>query len=215
VAGPSAVATPRPNVVGPDWRPPAPEPYSYLLGLYLGDGHIVLHRGSAFIRLSLDERYERIIAEADAALRRVLPIASVKQYRFGKARRVILQLSHPDLPYVFPQHGRGRKHARRIVLVPWQATITRRHPHALIRGLIHSDGCRCANRFSVRLPSGRVGHYEYARYFFSNLSKDIRDIFCSHCELLGIRWTRSNPRNISISDRASVALLDSFVGPKT
>ena len=56
--------------------------------------------------------------------------------------------------------------------------------------------------------------YAYPRYFFSNLSADIRQIFCDHCELLGIRWTQSNPRNISISHRESVALLDTFVGPK-
>jgi len=41
-----------------------------------------------------------------------------------------------------------------------------------------------------------------------------RGIFCEHCELLGIRWTQSNPRNISISHRKSVALMDEFIGPK-
>ena len=59
------------------------------------------------------------------------------------------------------------------------------------------------NRFKTKLPSGRVAAYEYPRYFFSNLSEDIRRIFCEHCELLGIRWTQSNPRNISISHRKS------------
>ena len=39
-------------------------------------------------------------------------------------------------------------------------------------------------------------------------------IFCEHCELLAIRWTQSNPRNISISHRTSVALMDEFIGPK-
>jgi len=70
------------------------------------------------------------------------------------------------------------------------------------------------NRFSTRLPSGRVADYEYARYSFSfsNLSADIRTIFCQHCDLLGIRWTQSNARNISVSHRDSVALLDTFVG---
>jgi len=52
------------------------------------------------------------------------------------------------------------------------------------------------------------------RYFFSNLSPDIRQIFCDHCDLLGIRWTESNQRNISVrTGRAS--LLDEFVGPKS
>jgi hypothetical protein len=70
------------------------------------------------------------------------------------------------------------------------------------------------NRFRVKLPSGRVGEYAYPRYFFSNMSADIRGIFCEHCELLGIRWTQSNHRNISTSHRDSVAILDSFGGPK-
>jgi hypothetical protein len=114
----------------------------------------------------------------------------------------------------FPQHGPGPKHSRPIELAPWQRALTHAHPAALVRGLIHSDGCRTVNRFKTTLPSGRVADYEYPRYFFSNLSEDIRAIFCEHCELLGVRWTQSNPRNISISHRDSVAILERVVGPK-
>jgi len=71
------------------------------------------------------------------------------------------------------------------------------------------------NRFTTRLPSGRVAEYAYPRWFFSNRSADIRGLFCEYCERLGIRWTQSNPRNISISRRTSVALLDSFVPAKS
>ncbi len=49
----------------------------------------------------------------------------------------------------------------------------------------HSDGCRTENRFRTKLPSGRTAEYSYVRYFFSNLSADIRQIFVEHCELLG------------------------------
>ena len=115
---------------------------------------------------------------------------------------------------LFPQHGPGKKHERKIELVSWQREITHRYTREFIRGLIHSDGSRCMNRFAVRLSSGRVGRYAYPRYFFTNYSADIRRIFCEHCELLGIRWTQSNARNISVSHRDSVALLDDFVGPK-
>jgi hypothetical protein len=104
---------------------------------------------------------------------------------------------------------------RTISLVEWQLELTRQYPRELLRGLIHSDGCRTINRFETKLPSGRVAHYEYPRYFFSNLSADIRRIFCDHCDLLGIRWTQSNSRNSSIAHRDSVALLDEFIGPKT
>lgn len=100
------------------------------------------------------------------------------------------------------------------MLADWQREITHDHPEALLRGLIHSDGSRCINRFKTRLPRGRVAEYAYPRYFFTNVSDDIRGIFAEHCELLGIRCTRSNSKNLSVSHRDSVALLDAFVGPK-
>lgn len=56
---------------------------------------------------------------------------------------------------------------------------------------------------------------EYPRYFFTNYSADIRAIFTDTCDQLGILWSQSNWRNISISHRDSVASLDSFVGPKS
>jgi hypothetical protein len=90
----------------------------------------------------------------------------------------------------------------------------RARPRELVRGLIHSDGRRSVNRFKTKLPSGRVAEYAYVRYFFSNLSEDIKDVFCHHCDLLGVRWSRASRRYVSVHDRRSVALLDGFVGPK-
>ncbi len=116
---------------------------------------------------------------------------------------------------VFPQWGAGMKHERPIVLADWQREVVDRHPEQFLRGLIHSDGCRTINRFKTKLPSGRVAEYEYPRYFFSNLSADIRGLFCEYCERLGVRWTQSNHRNISVSHRHSVAILDAFIGPKS
>jgi hypothetical protein len=123
--------------------------------------------------------------------------------------------SSPRWPEAFPQHGPGRKHERRIELADWQREIVDAFPHEFVRGLLHSDGCRTVNRFATKLPSGRVAEYAYPRWFFSNRSADIRGLFCEYCERLGIRWTQSNPRNISVSHRDSVALLDSFVGAKS
>jgi hypothetical protein len=77
-----------------------------------------------------------------------------------------------------------------------------------------SPGKRTVNRFKTRLPSGRVAEYAYPRWFFSNKSDDIRGLFCATCEQVGVRWTQSNARNISISHRRSVALLDEHVGLK-
>jgi hypothetical protein len=99
-------------------------------------------------------------------------------------------------------------------LQEWQLEITHLHPDLLVRGLIHSDGCRTINRFRTLLPSGRVAEYSYVRYFFSNLSADIRNIFREHCGLLGIRVTQPNHRNLAIQHRDSVRIVERIVGAK-
>lgn len=202
-------------------RPPALErpidhaAYSYLLGLYLGDGSIAQTRtGFAFIRWGLDRAYPGIARECERAVHEATE-ARCSVYDRPDGGVIIIQSSGQLWLNLFPQHGPGKKHLRPIWLAPWQREIATRRPQELIRGLIHSDGSRCINRFSVKLLSGRIGRYAYPRYFFTNLSADIRGIFCEYCELLGIRWTQSNARNISVSHRDSVAILDSFVGPKT
>jgi hypothetical protein len=118
------------------WRPRDEPSYSYLLGLYLGDGHITRRRTHApFLRLTLDLRYELILAEATGAIEATLPV-SVRRYKFDPGSdAIVLQASHPAWPFVFPQHGPGRKHDRPIVLVDWQRAITQRHPEPFIRGL--------------------------------------------------------------------------------
>jgi hypothetical protein len=97
---------------------------------------------------------------------------------------------------------------------PWQERIVEAHPWQFLCGLLHSDGCRTINRFKTKLPSGRVAEYAYARWFFSTLSADIRFLFVLTGEQRGLRWTQSNHRNVSISHRRSVALLEEHVGPK-
>lgn len=109
-------------------------------------------------------------------------------------------------PLLFPQHAPGRKHERRIVLADWQREIVDEHPQELLRGLIHSDGCRVLNR---------VNGKDYPRYFFTQVSDDIRRLFSAACRRVGVEYTWSNWKTVSIARASSVALLDSFVGPKS
>ena len=44
-----------------------------------------------------------------------------------------------------PQHGPGRKHERTIALTSWQQDLVDLDPRPLIRGLLHSEGCRVLN----------------------------------------------------------------------
>jgi hypothetical protein len=106
---------------------------------------------------------------------------------------------------MFPQHGPGPKHKRLIMLADWQQRIVDRYPAPFIRGLIHSDGCRILNW---------VNNTPYPRYHFSNTSADIRMLFGRACDLLGVDWRPNNATNLSVARRASVTLLDEFIGPK-
>ena len=162
----------------------------------------------------LDGIYPGILDECEAAVLFALAPRAVHRRPAKNSRAVIIEASSKLLPEVFPQHGPGLKHNRPIVLADWQREVIDEHPKRFLRGLIHSDGCRVYNVFTTRLPSGRVAVYRYPRYFFSNLSADIRGLFCEYCERLGVRWTQSNDRNISVSHRHSVAILDEFIGPK-
>jgi hypothetical protein len=186
--------------------------YVYVLGLYLGDGHLAGNGRSYQLRLTLDASYPGIVEAAACAIRTLVPHGRVHLRARGGA--VIVETGWKRWPELFPQHGPGRKHVRAIVLAAWQSSLVAAYPTDFLRGLIHSDGCRTVNRFTVVLPSGRVAEYAYTRYFFTNLSDDIRALFCGACEQLGIRWTRSSARNISVSHRESVAVLDRFVGEK-
>jgi hypothetical protein len=182
--------------------------------MYLGDGCLCARKGSCDLQITLDAAYPAIVAEAQSAIVRVVPHVKPRAYWDQRARRVNVYGAWRDWPHAFPQHGPGRKHERAIVLEDWQREIVEAHTKPFLRGLIHSDGCPTVNRFKTRLPSGRVAEYAYPRYFFSNLSMDILVLFCEACDRLGIRWSLSNPRNVSVAHRASVALLDQFVGPK-
>ena len=196
------------------WRPADPLAYAYLFGLYLGDGHISRHSRNCFgLWITLDDHWPGIVDSCREAMTTISP-NRVSEYQRPHDHGTKIYSYSGIWPAAFPQHGPGKKHLRKIALAPWQEEIIDANPRPFLRGLIHSDGSRCMNRFQVKLKDG-VRSYAYPRYFFTNLSADIRGLFCRYCEHLGVRWTQSNPRNISVSHRDSVAILDSFIGPKT
>lgn len=184
--------------------------YAYLLGIYLGDGHIVaMRRGVHHLRIFLDAKYPVIVEEAAAAMALVNPSRRAGVYPVQRAQMKIVAGYSKSWPRLLPQHGPGVKHNRRIVLADWQEEICRRFPDRLLRGLIHSDGCRSIN--TIR-KGGRT--YRYPRYQFSNRSDDIRGIFCEYCDRVGVEWRVMNRWTISVARRESVAKLDRLIGPK-
>jgi hypothetical protein len=185
----------------------------YLLGLYLGDGCISTGPRAVYrLRINLDLAYPKIVDECEAAMRHVAPLNRVyRQLRKGnyvdRPQPSLVELSaySKSWPCLFPQHGPGRKHLRTIELAGWQRDLMKRHPEPLLRGLIHSDGCRFIN-------TGRGG-WVCPRYVFNNRSDDIRAIFCEACDVVGVRYTFA-PRAVYVSRKVDVQRLDGFIGQK-
>lgn len=186
--------------------------YGYLLGLYLGDGHITRGRRDVYaLSIKCCDAWPGLAAEARTAMSAVMPTSGV----FAVARPGCTEIKSTSKhwPCLFPQHGPGRKHERRIELEAWQQEIVNGHPGDFARGLFHSDGCRLINRVRRRLKDGDRW-YEYPRYLFVNRSADIHRLCGEALDRLGVAWRFSKPTTISVARREAVARLDEFVGPK-
>ncbi|WP_236003944.1 hypothetical protein [Nonomuraea antri] len=93
--------------------------YAHLLGLYLGDGHIVRCRNDVFqLSLFCGDAYPGLIEEAAAVMAGVMPASSVSRRRRRGCTEVKSYSTH--WPCLFPQHGPGMKHTREIKLADWQ-----------------------------------------------------------------------------------------------
>jgi hypothetical protein len=157
-----------------------PSDYAELLGLYLGDGSIFKQRRTYRMRIALDAKYPVIIDEARALLVRCFPRNSVDLITANlKGNCVNLSIYSQHLPCLFPQHGPGPKHTRRIQPEQWQSELIRQAPGAFLRGCIRSDGSVFINR---------TGPYEYLSYDFSNKSRDIVELFAQACQWLRVEF---------------------------
>jgi Homeodomain-like domain len=200
----------------------APGDYSQLLAVYLGDGWISRGPRSYRLRIALDNRYPALNEEIKTLVQRCFPanaVAPTIPTRSSWSGRndtwTVLSTYSVHFPCLFPQHGIGRKHERRILLEDWQAETVAECPWRFIRGCIQTDGCSFINRTDVH----RAKPYEYRSYQFFNRSKDIVDLFVEACGMVSVacRVTGSEARgwSVRINRRPCVALMLEHVGLKS
>ena len=203
------ILPPLPSLVFQSLPPPPLIPreqfavYSYLLGMYLGDGYLCRMARTYRLDVYLDGRDQHTIDRVSAAINALLPAHRVGLRRHGSA--VVVTCYFKGWPQLFPQPGAGPKHARRIVLDGWQHDALALHPETFIGGCIDSDGCR-----HRRIVRGR----NYPAYSFGNRSEDILALFARACDVVGFGWRRANRSTISIARRSDVARLDRLLPHK-
>ncbi|MBU2665752.1 helix-turn-helix domain-containing protein [Actinoplanes bogorensis] len=183
-----------------------PASYAYLLGQYLGDGHLLMTQRVPLLTVSSDQSYPGLIHEVSYAME----ACGARTVGFQERPGCISIRSHwTHWPCLIPQHGRGAKHRRVIELSNWQQEVISARPGRFLRGLFHSDGSRSMNRV---VRNGRA--YSYPRYNFVNESTDIMGLCAQTLDLVHIAWRMARPNLLSVARREAVARLDEFVGPK-
>lgn len=181
--------------------------YSYVLGLYLGDGCISELKRTHKLRIFQDQKYQNLIKQHVCALKNLFPDNKVS-VRYRNNCAVILVYSCKLLDY-FPQHGAGKKHLRKIKLKRWQNKIINKYPWEFLRGLYQSDGCRYINK---------IKKYRYVNYQFTNKSIDIINLWISVAKKLlllpRLRYRKNGTMDIFHSKRRDVKILESHFGIK-
>lgn len=184
------------------------EMYCYVLGLYFGDGYI--DEGKYIYRMRIVHFREdsSLIKETIRGYLSIFPGHKVQLVPAGDSRAITVYCYSNDIPKAFPNMiGKvGRKHENVVGLLDWQKVLISRYPKMFLRGLVHSDGSRyLADSCSKRIT-----------YCFVNRSKEFRDHFRYCCSLLNIQPgpTDSAYDTIFVNRKASIEILDSFIGPR-
>ena len=124
---------------GDDPAPPEPRAdYAYLLGLCLGEGCISVGgnpaKGVWKLRVICADAWPGLVEECVRAMQAIRPTSKVMLQQKQGCQEVSSYSRH--WPCLFPQHGQGRKHLRRIELQEWQQT-GRSTDLALVEYLLH------------------------------------------------------------------------------
>lgn len=154
--------------------------YSYVLGLYLGDGYICQTSRTSKLRIFLDIKYDNLNNHAINKLKSLLPNNKVgklikKNKLTNNPSFVEIYVHNNDIKNLFPQNGLKKKHERNIILEDWQLEII--DVHNLILGLFHSDGSYYLNK-----------NHNKNYYSFTNVSLDIVEIYKLCCEILNLKY---------------------------
>ena len=177
--------------------------YSYILGLYLGDGYIDFYPRSLRLRIFLDSKYVKLNDFVEKVLRFLFFKNKIYKGFHGNKNCIYFSVYAKELESLFPHLGKGKKYNREIVFEDWQKNVL--SGAELLMGLIHSDGC-CY--FSDGLMN----------FNFTNMSQDIHKIFQKYCTLYGIKFTISHKNGIvfrtNINKREDVRKLYNMVGNK-
>ena len=155
-----------------DGKELAEDAYAYLLGLYLGDGHITHGRRDVYaLNMKCSNAWPALIEAAQSAMAAVMPTSSV--FRVARPGCVEVKSWSKHWPCLFPQHGPGKKaHPDDRTGRPGSRQSS--SPPRSVRPRACFTPTAAGSSSRVRRPlAGGDRWYEYPRYMFTNESADI------------------------------------------
>jgi hypothetical protein len=157
--------------------------YSYILGLYLGDGYIDKMPRTYRLRIALDYKYHNLNDFAQKMLETFFSKNKInrliKKYKDKNSHINLVVYNNDIIKGLFPQIGDGKKHTRDVSLKDWQWNII--DYNYLFLGLFHSDG-------SYYLSKNRKTYI----YSFKNRSEDILNIYKKCCDNMFLNYYETN-----------------------
>lgn len=156
------------------------EAYSFCLGIYLCDGYIVQSKQHRVPNITFynDYQYPINTREWCDKIQIIFPENKVNCKKKPSSNCVIVKVYNNCIWDLFPQHGKGKKHDRKLILEDWQKEIIKEFPEEFIKACVQSDGCIYIQKVSNR---------QYHRHNFINKSEDIIDFFLWALSLVGIQ----------------------------
>lgn len=183
--------------------------YSFILAVYLCDGYICTNikkrfNGAPVIHFYNDSRYIKNTKEWADNLQILIPLSTIRIKKRKNSNCFIVKADSHYLIDLFPQHGTGKKHDRKLELADWQKKIVEKYPHEFIRGCIQSDGCIWFQKNDNR-----------KRYEFTNVSEDIANFFLDALKLIGIEakkyWAKAGFYQVKSLRKAQEEILSKII----
>jgi len=192
--------------------------YSFILGMYLGDGCIYKYLRTKQLTIALDKKYQKLNDYVINSMKTLfnkepnIYDRSIDNGQKFKANCINVRYYSKHLGLIFPHEGAGAKHLREIKLTDWQTSII--SPVDIVKGLIMSDGsyyfCNTFKKF---------------KYTFSNCSLDICNILMTYLGELGIVYNFHKKKtlapkgttykyHVDVAKQSEVTKLHNLIGDK-
>jgi DNA-binding transcriptional regulator WhiA len=180
-----------------------PKEYSYLFGLYLGDGCVEYVKGNYYsLSIHQDSKYTNLINKHKES---ILNFFGRNPYILTRSNCTVIRTGGSDIKFLFPKFGIGRKHLNKVILP--KILIDNMDYLSLVEGLFQSDGSYYYDN-----------HNKKYFYNFTNKSIDIIEIFKTCLDNLSIGYTTYEKKDgkfvVNIRKKSDVDRMIYLVGTK-